>query len=142
MYAAKLAGLAWCTMVLCLCTRTVVDMASETESGVLFAASEGWPEDTSGGLCATGTARVTEGATANQRTSRAEYSALLRVQGTLRGAYELPPEQTDARFFSCVEENASNVHVKRETLENGTVRIDVFIGKDGIGSIVDCIKRK
>jgi hypothetical protein len=126
----------------CLCNRTVVvGMESETEASALFAAKEGWPQDTAGSIRASGTARVSEAADHEQRMARAEYSALLRIRTELISRFEIPSEKMEERLFLCIEENASRIHAIRDTMPDGAAKASILIPRENIQYVVDCILR-
>jgi len=131
-----------CTLI-GACTRTVVvGVSPEVDTSVLYAANEGWPDDTAGGVYATGTAKPTAEITgAQQLKARAEYGALLRILGTLRNTKGFGAEVTESAFFACIEENSGHVYVKRESLPNGTVTASVFLAADAVEPVVACLKR-
>ena len=100
--------------IICLsCTRgAMVDMSSDTDTPILFSAKQGWPEDTSGGLYATGIAKPTESMSGQgQLEYRAEHGALLRILGEMRNKGMIPRDISDTKFFTCIEEKSGVIHL-------------------------------
>ena len=139
-YGSMLA--AFC-MVLCSCTRTtVVDVAAEDETSVLFAAISVWPEDTTGGISAVGTAKPTPSQSDPAKLeAQAEYGALMRLLGEFRKPERLGLQVSQPVFFDCIETNIAHIHVKRETLPNKNVQVGIFIAAKSIDTFMTCLRK-
>ncbi|MBD3420491.1 MAG: hypothetical protein GF398_10270 [Chitinivibrionales bacterium] len=112
---------------------------TQTTAG-LYQPVDGWPEDESTGLSATGASRPTTTVTEKEDLlAKAEDGALRRIFSLLR-SQGIPASIGEETFYACVGEVVPTAYVKKEVFEHNRVEVSVFIEQQFVDALKKCFE--